>query len=187
MSASTEHDAGKQIDAGATWPERSRGAVAATLVGAVITGPLVGFTLAALLAPGSALAIAAGVFSFPIALALGYRIWQVRVAAVFVKGIVRGALGALWSLLVKRRRPALRDVLPDRERLEKMVGAAARAASAFAHVGWLVGCVAGLALAFVAESSPGLAFAVTLLAHAVAGHALTRLARAGYLPPPDGA
>jgi hypothetical protein len=151
-------------------PERPVALGVASLVGALLAGPVLGNGLASWLAPGSHVAQVAGFAAFPLAFALGMVSWLgLGVAAVVVTALRQ---------LVRGRLP---QAPPDAaERLAVPPGHAAFVVWS-ASLATLAGVVVGLA------SSASVVGAVAVFAAAglAYGIALRALARHGYLPFPE--
>ena len=151
---------------------RSGWLIAASFVVLFPGGAAVGDLLARTLAPGSFVAEAVSFFALPVAFAMALQAWYgfaiVSVAATLWRMLVRRAKGAAGRAFAPRRHlPGAFVFLPF------SVGA-----SAFA------GAVAGL----LSPTRPALlVFLVYLAGGLLHGLAAWRLARAGYLMPPEAA
>jgi len=167
---------------------RTPAQAALATVGMAVLGPAAGSALAALLLRDSVWAEALGFFALPLVFGFGYKIWMARLAAVAWDHLFSGWVRALWQLLVRRRRPEARDVLPTRETLAAMLQAALRATSVFARVGLYFGGLSGVLAALAAR--PGMsaaAGAAFFAASAAYGTALARMGRNGWLLFPESA
>ena len=158
---------------------------AATVIAAVAIGPLAGTAIARLVAPGSSFAIFIGFITLPLVLGAGYAVWRAVVASMFIRGVSRSLIRAIYQIFVLRAKPAVDDVLPDANQIATFLHQSVRAAGAFARVGLTIGVAAGLLLAVVSPGARIMAFFLMLLASALYGRGLTHLAREGYLPMPD--
>ena len=139
--------------------------VALSLVVAFGAGPILGMWLAHVLAPGSMVADATGMFAFPLAFAAGLQAW----------------LGfAIFSAVLHLFRRRARQTLPTR-------GPDVPPGSfVFVPLCITAGLVAGLVVGWMSDTQTML---TSLMAHvsvgALYGAAVWRLARSGYLPFPD--
>lgn len=183
----TGHSATLNTAGGPGLPERSRWAVVGTLAGALFGGVAVGSGLARVLAPESIVAAFVGFLTLPLVLGTGYQIWQARIMSLIARRFGRGLVRALWQSLILRRKPQLDTLMPTREDALLLLRRMIQAASAFTYAGVLVGAGAGL---LVGWAAPGgrfwLACGLFIVVSTLYGRALTLLARAGYVPPPDG-
>lgn len=156
------------------------------IVAAVVTGPLVGSLLAGQLLNGGVFGEAVGFFALPLVLGFGYKIWVARIASIAMRGFGWAFLLGIVKLLLFRKRPDPRKVLPDPQRVADMVRQALDAGSAFRSVGWMLGVPSGAAAALVAaEGMTTAAFGCFFLASGLYGTVLSRLARRGRLPMPE--
>jgi hypothetical protein len=114
---------------------------------------------------------------------LGYALWAARLAAIAFDTIGRGLLWALFKLIVQRKKPEkLEDVLPSRDKLERMVVRAQRAGWSFLVVAIPLGVAAALLSIIIGSDNPA-ALPVTVCI--LWGYILGFLARHGYLPLPE--
>jgi hypothetical protein len=165
---------------------RRTGAQVGVVFGMFALGPLAGASIAALVAPGSQFAQVIGLFALPVVFGGGYTLWKAVVGTILMRGLYRGFARALFQIVVRRTKPAVADVLPDRDRLAWVLTESIRAARMFARTGIAVGIVAGALMAIAAPDGRAAAgFLAMFAASALYGRALTRLAFAGYLMPPD--
>jgi hypothetical protein len=115
---------------------------------------------------------------------LGYALWTARLQAIAFETLGRGLLRALFLLIVRRKKPeSLDDVLPTREKLERMAVRGQKAASSFCLVAFPVAIVSG-AITALLDSDTGVAprVAVVVAASLLWGALLSFLARRGWLP-----
>lgn len=149
---------------------RSEGVQALTLVGVFILGPLLGIALASVVAPQSGVVGMVSALTFPLVAFGGLMAW----------------LGlAVLSLLLDLLMCLLRREWPDRAGADEFV--VPRGHGAFLWMGLGGGVLAGLIAGAASVTWP--LFAATLayaLVGVVYGALLDRLARAGWLPFPDG-
>jgi hypothetical protein len=157
------------------------------LVIAFAGGPLVGWAVGR--AIGDLSETAAAILWLPYALVffLGYALWLARLNALVFGTLGWSALKAVFSIVVRRRRPeSLAEVLPSRDRLLEMLVRAQRAGWSFAPVGWAIGLAAGLtAMLFSSRVSPQGRGALVLITTILWGHLLAWLGRRGWLPFPE--
>ncbi len=167
-------------------PQRSPKAIAGTLAATVFGGAAAGLALAWLLAPGSAVAQFAGFMALPLVLGFGYQLWRARVASFVARRFGWGLLKAVWHIAVNRQPPESVKLMPAREDAEVLMRQMLRGMSGFTHAGLAVGVVAAPLAGLGADGSFVLTTLVFFAACAGFGRLCTRLARNGYLPPPDG-
>jgi MFS family permease len=167
-------------------PPRTQTQAALATAGMAVLGPAAGSALAAVMLVDSGWSQALGFFALPLVFGFGYKIWMARLAAVAWDHLVSGWVRALWQILVQRRRPQAKDVVPSRETLAAMADAALRATSVFGRVGLYFGALMGALAALAAL--PGLALVsggTFFAASAAYGFALARMGRAGWLVFPE--
>ena len=151
------------------------------LIVAFLGGPGIGWTVSQLfgISPHSA-----WLLYVPLTLVffLGYALWAARLAAIAFDTIGRGLLWALFKLIVQRKKPEkLEDVLPSRDKLERMAVRAQRAGWSFFVVAIPLGMAGALLSVLIGADSAALVPTVCFLW----GYTLGFLARRGYLPLPE--
>jgi hypothetical protein len=166
-------------------PRRSTKAIVITLISTAFGGALAGVGLAWLLAPGSAVAQFVGFMMLPLVLGFGFKLWEARVVSYLTKRFGWGLVKFLWQALVHRRRPDAAGLLPTREDAEELARRMVRGMSAFTHMGVAVGAVAA-PIAGLVSSHFLVTTALFFVAAVAFGRVCTRLARGGYLQPPEG-
>lgn len=114
----------------------------------------------------------------------GYALWSARLKALAFEMVGKGILGALWTLVVRRRKPEnLQDLLPSKEKLLEMAVRAQKTSSSFRIAALPVAGIAGLVvLLFDATVGPVTRVLVVAGGCLAWGWFLARLARRGYLP-----
>jgi hypothetical protein len=153
------------------------------LFGAFLGGPAVGWFSGVLLSGQSQVRQLFLCIPPTLVFFLGYALWAARLAAIAFDTIGKSILLALFNVLVRRKRPArLEDVLPDRDKLERMAVRAQKAGWSFLTVAIFVGLGAAALFAFVYGLTSAATIAVCTL---LWGYLLGRLARRGYLPLPE--
>jgi hypothetical protein len=118
---------------------------------------------------------------------MGYSMWLGRLNALAFEMIGKGLLKAFFTIIILRKKPEkLEDVLPSREKLERMMARAQRAANSFWIVSIPLAAVAAMG-GMLMEARAGAAMRVVLAGGGCFawGLLLARLARRGYLPLPE--
>lgn len=172
---------------GPLYPPQPLGLQLLLLAGAFFASLVGGWVPRLILADVSA---TAGTFlhiPFVLVFILGYAGWAARLQALGMELLGRSLLRALWQWLLFRRKPDVKQLLPDENKLMQLLVRGQRAASSF----WLVSL--GLALisggmALFIQSQVSFVFRIIVIAAPVLlwGGLLTRLGRRGYLPFPEG-
>jgi hypothetical protein len=173
---------------GTLYPPQPLGWQLLLLAGAFFASLLCGWIPRLIMADVSATAGTLLHIPFVLVFVLGYAGWAARLQAMSMELLGRSLLRALWQWLLFRRKPDVKQLLPDENKLLQLLVRGQKAASSF----WLV----ALGLALI---SGGLALfiqsPVNFLVRVIAitgpvllwGWVLTRLGRRGYLPFPESA
>jgi hypothetical protein len=168
---------------GAIYEPKPFGMQIVFLIGAFFGGPAIGWIsglpLESLSSAGQTLLYIPPTLVF----FLGYALWSARLAAIAFDMIGKSILRALFLWIFKRKKPErLEDILPDRDKLERMVVRAQKAGWSFFTVAVFVGTAAGGVSLF----SLGVSGAAVVLSSCLLwGYLLGMLARRGYLPFPE--
>ncbi len=158
----------------------STAARATAIILCLFAGPIIGITLAWVVARDSQVASFIGFIGLPLIFFGGYKLWFVRIAlAVWPYLSKERSLAALYETLMKRRASERRSVLSP-EDAQVVAGRVLKTASSFWIVAVSLGIPLGIVFAFVSKSFAP-AFALFSIMSLVYGSTLTRLARSGYL------
>ena len=160
----------------------------AALLVAFFGGPFLGYAVGGALGGLSETAQIVLYLPFVAIFFLGYGLWVARLNAIAFEGIGKGVLKALFTLIVRRKKPQnIEDVLPSKEKLLKMAVQAQKAGWSFFTVSIPIALVAALLALLFDSPASGL---TRLLAVGGAcllwGYVLGFFARRAYLPIMEG-
>ena len=151
----------------------------------LMVGVAIGMTLSNLIAPTSNLATFVGFMALPLVLGGGYQLWQTQTLLITLGSVSRSRWLEIGRALIGRGSVNAKGLLPTQAQAEELLRRIFFKANAFAHAGLIVGAVSAVLLGAVSSVGFPLGFATTFIVSFAYGIVLMRLARAGYIPPPD--